>query len=426
MKREEHKAQVGTGILHFAICTLFFALTINGQEWTRFRGPNGQGISNATTIPDKWTEADYNWKTELPGIGHSSPVIWGDKVFLLSANPDRATRFVLCINASDGAILWNVSYPTSTYHLHAQNSYASSTPAVDADHVYVAWATPDKLELKALDHAGKEAWTLDLGRWVSQHGFAQSPMLYGNLVILHNSQQTGRLRPGQAKGDSSMIAFDRMTGKEVWRTRLIGMWNDYAVPCIRKTNDGRDELICTSQLNGVFGLDPTTGEFIWEVKKVFSRRVCCSPVLAGDLVIGGSGRASSGEHIVAVRPGLEPELLYQDKRFAPYVCTMLAHGNLLFAVSDRGICSCRDVETGELYWRERIGGNYSGSPVIVRDKIYCIDQDGLVVVLQADKEFKEISRNPLGEPSRATPAVSGGRMYLRTYSHLISIGGHSE
>src|SRR5262249_10270471 len=166
------------------------------------RGPNGTGQSEATTIPSSWSENDYLWKVELPGVGHSSPVLWGERIFLLSADPQRGTRYVLCLSASDGRMLWKKDYPASTHQVHQQNSLASSTPTVDGERVYCAWATPDEVTLLALTHDGEEAWRANLGPFVSMHGFGASPILVDDLVVITNDQDA----------DSFLIAFDRASG----------------------------------------------------------------------------------------------------------------------------------------------------------------------------------------------------------------------
>ena len=399
------------------------------QNWTRFRGPNGTGASEATTIPVKWSEADYNWQAKLPGLGHSSPCVWGDKVFVLSADPDTATRYMLCYDANSGKQLWQRDFKSEKHHLHVRSSYASSSPAVDKERVYVGWSTPKVTTFKAFDHDGHEAWTLDLGPWQSQHGFGASPVLYKDLVILHDSQQANQLKEGEKPGKSFMLAFDRKTGKERWRTPLVSMNVCYSVPFIYTNKNGQDELICISTGNGVFSLDPLTGERNWAFEGAFDKRTVGSPILAGGLILGGTGSgAYSSNYIVAVKPGNPPELAYQIKNSskfkAPYVPSLIAKGDAVYCLYDRGFAACIDAPTGKINWFKRSGANFSGSPVRVRDKIYCIDEDGVVWVIAADeKEYKVLAKNPLGEPSRSTPAVAGGKLFLRTYSHLFCIGG---
>lgn len=411
-------------LLSFCFCLPLFA-NAWAQEWTRFRGPNGAGQSDAQGIPTKWTLEECNWRVKLPGTGHSSPVVWKDKVFLLSADPETATRYCICLHAATGQTAWTREFPTKPHRLHQFSSYASATPAVDADQVYFAWSDPEKTTLIAFDHNGATRWELDLGRWVSQHGFGTSPVLYEDMVILFNSQDNAeKLPPGEPGGESHMMAFDRRSGMERWRTPMQSTIVSYSVPFIHQPEGGKPELICTSTAEGVFSLDPHTGERNWAVPG-FTMRTVSSPVIAGGLVFGTAGSGGGGNHLLAVRPGKNAELAYKIDRQANYVPSTIAHGDLVFLWSDKGIVTCIDAATGAEHWQERVGGDYFGSPIRVGDRLYCMNDDGEAVVLAAGKKFQELARNPLGEASHSTPAVSGGRMYLRTYSHLISVGGKS-
>jgi len=387
-----------------------------GENWTRFRGPNGTGASEAEGIPVTWTEADYNWKIELPGGGNSSPVVWGERVFITSGDPKTGDQVVLCLNAEAGRTIWEKRLPSSPHHLHSRNSYASSTPAVDAERLYVAWASPDKYRLAALDHGGNLVWEIELGPFDSQHGFGTSPIVVGEMVIIGSEQ----------KGPNSfLLAVDRRTGETKWKTPREYRRTAYSTPCVREKEDGETELIFNSGANGITGVDPQTGEVNWQIK-VFDKRSVSSPICVGGLAFGSCGSGGGGNYVVAVRPGgegKEPEVAYKIAKSAPYVPTPVAYGDLVFLWYDKGVASCIEAGTGEIHWQERVSGNYSGSPVRVEDRIYCISDEGECVVLAADKEFKLLARNDLGERSRATPAVAGGRMYLRTYGHLMSIGG---
>jgi outer membrane protein assembly factor BamB len=394
------------------------------QEWTRFRGPNGLGLSPATNLPAKWTEADYHWKTALPGQGHSSPVLWGDKIFLMSADAATATRFVLCLSAADGRELWRRQYESQTHRIHSRNTFGSCTPAVDAERVYVAWSTPDRLTLLALDHDGKDVWDLDLGPVVSEHGFGMSPMLYQDLVILSNSQQAEELEPGEQPGKSSMLAFEAKTGKLRWNQPRVSSRVCFSTPCIYQPAGGVPELICTSTSDGVFSLDPLTGQENWKTPGTLTMRVVSSPLIAEGLIFGSVGSGGGGNTITAVRPGSKPEVAYTIKANASYVPTLVAQNGLLFIFNDKGVVSCADVATGEIHWRERLTRGFSGSPVIGDGKVYIIDDDGDVHVIAVAKEYQLLASNPLGEPSRSTPAIAGGRLYFRTLSHLVSVGGN--
>lgn len=156
------------------------------DEWTRFRGPNGTGISHATGIPIKWADTDYKWKATLPGAGHSSPVLWGDRLFLTCGDKETAQRIILCLKAGDGSTLWEKRCDSAATVVNKDNSLASSTPAVDADHVYTTWTTREETILLALDHAGKEVWRRNFGEFISEHGSGVSPIVVGDLVVLPN------------------------------------------------------------------------------------------------------------------------------------------------------------------------------------------------------------------------------------------------
>lgn len=402
---------------------VFSVATASAQDWTRFRGPNGEGASEVKTIPGKWTDSDYNWKIDLPGIGHSSPAIWGDRIFLLSAHPESATRYVLCYSAQDGRQVWKQDYATKPHHLHARSSYASCSPAVDAQQVYVAWSDPDHTWLRALTHEGKEVWSVDFGPWVSQHGFGSSPMLYDDLVILSCSQEPSKLKDTPEPYESFVVAVERSTGKVRWKTPRKIDTTTYSVPCLHKRADGKDEIICCSTAEGMFALDPKTGSENWAVK-AFDKRTVSSPFKAGSLLFGTTGSGGGGNYVAAISVQGEPKVAYEIRKEAPYVPAPVARGELLFLWSDKGIVTCVSVADGQQVWQKRVNGaSLSGSPIRVDDKLYAITEEGEVIVLSATREFAEIGRMPLGDPSRSTPAVSGGRMYLRTYSKLFSIGG---
>lgn len=399
------------------------ASSASAQEWTRFRGPNGSGESEASTIPDQWTENELNWKAELPGVGHGSPVIWGEKVFLLSADPKTATRYVLCINAADGKEVWRREYPGVVHHLHNRSSFASSTPCVEENRVYVAWSDPEHTRLMALDHAGNELWGKNLGPWVSQHGFGTSPIIHDDMVIVTCSQEPSKRPDSPEPKASFVVALDKQTGDIRWRTERGIDTTSYSVPCIRKNEAGQDEIVCCSTAEGMFALDPKTGKENWSLG-VFDKRTVSSPQLVAGLIFGTTGSGGGGNYVVAIKPGSPPKVEYEIRQQAPYVPTPIARGDLLFLWEDKsGFVTCVEAATGEEIWQERLNVPFSGSPVRAGDKMFCVTEDGTVVCVAAEREFQELGRTPLGEECRSTPAIAGGRLYVRTVSHLHSVGG---
>ena len=381
-------------------------------DWTRFRGPNGTGESEAATVPGMWTEKDYNWRVTLPGVGHSSPVHWGDKIFLTAAESKGTVRIVLCLNAADGSIVWRKDFPSVGHQLHNQNSFASSTPAVDAEHVYVIWTTPDQYSVHALNHDGSPAWQCNLGSYSSQHGSGTSPVVYQDLVVVGNEQD----------GDSSLVAIDRKSGDQRWRVPRKTGTVAYSTPCVYQPPQGPAELIFNSQAHGITSINPKDGATNWEID-VFDKRSVSSPIVVAGLVFGSCGSGTGGNYVVAVKPGKNPQVAYKVDKTAPYVPTSVAKGDLAFLWSDGGVVTCIDATNGKVLWQKRVGGSFSGSPIRVADKVYCVSSEGECVVVAATDNYELIGRNPLGETCRSTPSVSDGRLYLRTQSHLISLGG---
>lgn len=396
--------------------------SVQGQNWTRFRGPNGQGISDAKTIPAKWTQDDYNWKVKLPGGGHGSPVIWKNKVFLTCEDSESSGGLLLALDASDGHLIWSERFKLTDYRHHRDNCLAVTTPVVDADYVYVLWQTRDEAILAAVDHNGNEIWKRTYPGIYSRFGPGCSPMLFEDIVVF-----THEHREGPHDFESVWIAVDRKTGRDRWTITRDNSKISYSTPCVYSMVGAAPQLIFTSHSHGITSLDPSTGDVLWELESVLPNRVVSSPVVTGDIIIGACGRGAAGVQLVAVRAkskSKEPELIYTLKRkFAPYVPTSLVKDGLLFLFHDQGDVSCLRLETGEALWSERPGGKFYGSPVWVNGLIYCINREGEVLIIKAAPTYELVGIYPLGEPSQATPAIAGGRMYLRTYSHLISIGG---
>jgi outer membrane protein assembly factor BamB len=416
------------------IIVLTFALTLRApwgqaQEWSRFRGPNGTGISHASTVPTKITGSDLNWKVELPGTGHSSPVLWGERIFLTTTGDKLGGLFVLCLNAKDGRLLWRRDFALTPFARHEFNSFASSTPAVDGERVYVVWNEPEHLRLAALDHDGQPVWQRDFGPFVSQHGCGISPVVCGNKVILGNEQDDVKfVRETTRSGKSFVVAVDATTGRTLWQTPRQSAVVAYSTPCVYEPKNGTPSLIFNSQGHGIYAVDPDTGHVLWDYAQAFDKRSVSSPIIAGDIILGSCGSGGGGSFVTAIRAGdakagRKPELAYQMKKSAPYVPTGLVAGNLVWFWSDGGIVTCLDAPTGSIRYQERVGGSYFGSPVWVEGRLFCISTAGELVVLEASDRFNLLHRFPLNELCHSTPAVALGRMFIHTEKHLISLGG---
>ena len=393
----------------------FTAATATAQEWTRFRGPNGSGLSPATMLPVQWTEKDYHWKVKLPGRGHSSPVLWGQRVFVTCGEDKTGRRLVVCLRAGDGKQLWLREFPALSHRQHEDSSYASATPALDKDRVYVTFANPKEYLVAAFTHDGKEQWRQDLGPFRASHGFGASPIVHEDLLIVPDDQD----------GPSSLVALEGATGKIRWKVERRSKYG-YATPCVYQPRGRPAELIVVSYDQGIMGIDPATGRTRWE-RDVFSKAhvesAIASPIVAGDLVVGTSGYLGVKYEVVALKPyaNKKSEPLYRLERGVPLVPTPLIKDDLLFLWNDRGIVTCADVHTGKVFWQERVPGSFYGSPVCAGKHLYCMSRQGEVVVLAASKTFELVARNGLGEGSHSTPALAGGAMYLRTFGYLCCV-----
>jgi outer membrane protein assembly factor BamB len=396
--------------------TLVLLVSAHAQEWPRFRGPNGSGIGQAQGLPVQWTEKDYRWRVTLPGVGHSSPVINGQRVFITSGDESDGTVHLLCLSTVDGHTLWQGKIPSQKFPKNASNSYGSSTPALDARRLYLAWATPEHYRLAAFDQAtGRELWRNDLGPYEAEHGFGVSPIVVGDLVIATNEQN----------GPSSVLAYDSATGKPRWKADRRTEKTAYSTPCLFQPPQGPAQLIVTSWAHGVSSLDPQTGRSNWELP-VFKLRVVGSPLVAGGLVFGHC-KGGAGKQMCAVRPPAgkdqQPEVVYEMKRQLPYATTPVADATRLYLFGDDGIVSARALADGKLLWQERTGLKFFGSPILACGRLYCIARDGQCAVLKASERYELLAKVNLGAPSHATPAVAGNTLYLRTVSHLMALPG---
>lgn len=395
------------------------------SNWSRFRGPNGSGIGQGD-IPAKWGETDFNWKVKLPGGGNSSPVVWGDRIFLTCADDQTGEEMVVCLNASDGQVRWNRQFASHSFNHNPYNSYASGTCAADEKHVFACWSTPQSLTLLALDHDGNELWKKDLGPFISQHGGGQSPMVFEGLVILTDDQEGPH---------SCLFAFHEDSGELAWKVdRKPSNKFSAATPCVFRPRSGPAQLIFASKSEGLTAIDPKTGTRVWELPGVFDSRPVASPYVAGGLIFASCGDGPSGHQFVVARPsadGKSATVAYGFHRGVPYVPTSIVKDGLLYYVTDNGVLTCAQADTGKQIWRERLDDNFFGSFVCAGDKLFLLSKEGNAFVFRAGRKFDLLAQNKLDweqdeqhPPLCTTPAIAGGRMYVRTYTHLASIGGN--
>jgi len=349
--------------------SLSFALSATAREWSQFRGPNGQGHSDAKNLPTTFEEGDLAWKIELPGKGPSSPVFWKDNLYLTVSGEDgsggeEGTRGVVCLDATSGKQKWKKDYDFTTYRHHKHNDFASSSPCADDQGIYITWTDSKSREVFSLDHEGKERWRVNLGSYYVNHGSGGSPIVLGDVVVIVNDVELDE------KGRRFLVGLNRETGKEVWRTELkIGGKAGFYTPTIYTPEKGGPQIVGASTMDGVFGLDPKNGKKLWG-QGTFSYRTVAQPLLAGERIFVSAGSGGGGKESAWVTPGNEANNWKARssgslRKNLPYVVSPVADKELLYLWGDRGILTAIDIENfpKEVY-AERVGErmNFYASP----------------------------------------------------------------
>ena len=418
--------------MRFFALLFFVSGSLHAENWPGWRGQSGDGISTETGIPTRWSGTEnIAWKVTIPGNGHSSPVVWGNRVFLTSCLPEKEQRILLCLDRNTGKTLWKdvvLNSPLET--IHPLNSRASGTPATDGQHVFVAFMmaddrkipapnvgtprmiTPGSLISAAYDMEGKQKWKINVGNFVSAHGFNTCPVLFEDLVILN----------GDHDGDAYLVALDRKTGKERWRTQRENNTRSYVTPIIREI-DERTQMILSGSLC-VASYNPRNGKRHWIINGPTEQFVA-SVVYNGEYVFVTSGYPE--RHIVAIRPDgsgnvTDTHVAWRTNRGAAYVPSPIIVGPYLLVVADSGIASCFDARTGKRHWMERLPGGHSPSTVSADGLVYFTSDRGVTTIVRPGKTFNLIAQNELGEQISASPAISQGQFFLRTHQHLYCIG----
>ena len=383
-------------------------------NWPRFRGPNGTGEVEDKNLPITFGETENRlWKTAIPGVGHSSPVIWGESLFLQSASKDASERWLICVDTKDGSIRWKTIVPGGKGTIHQLNSLASSTPATDGERVYSLFWDGKKIAMFAHDFKGNQVWHRDLGDFESQHGVGHSPMVYDGKVIFANDQD----------GKAVLIALDAKTGEIAWETNRKAFRACYSTPFVMQKGDAPAELIVASTA-GITSYDPKKGDENWNYTWKFTSskplRTVASPSMADGIIYINSGDGDGSRDTIAVKVGSKgadtsKNLLWEAKKTFPYVPTMLAHGENLFWVNDNGLAGCTVGATGKEVWSERLGEKVTASPILVNGNIYAVSNAGDVYVFAASVSLicsaraasaKRCTPRP---PSRMASCSSAGR-----------------
>ena len=385
------------------------------KYWARWRGPSGQGLANGTGYPDTWSATqNVAWKVPVPGSGNSSPIVWGDRIFLTTAYDNGRRMAIVAFRRSDGQKMWEAFAPEgkTPYGNHYKNGYASATAATDGQRVYASFGPRG---LVAVDMDGKVVWHRDLGRMDAYHGTAGSPLLYKDRLILYQDQFN----------DSFVAAFDTRTGRELWRTRRDAQVG-WGTPIAVRVGD-HDEIIVSSQWT-VRAYNPDSGAELWNCKGT-TDEVIPTPVVGYGMVFCSSGRAGP---TLAIRPGgkgdvTRTHVAWTSPRGSPFVPSPILYGEHLYMINDMAsIVTCLEAMTGKVLFQSRLGvaqrEGFSASPVAVDGKVFFTNDEGETFVLKAGPTFEMLHVNKLDESTLATPALVDGRWYFRTDRNLIAIG----
>jgi outer membrane protein assembly factor BamB len=415
------------------------------QNWPAFRGDNAGGVAATAQPPAAWdvsSSRNIRWTRSIPGVGHSSPIVWGNRVYVTTAVPleqtrdemklgdsssagiDAATDVVrhswrlYAVDRETGRVVWERAAHEGVPRIkrHVKASHASATPATNGRHIVALFGSEG---LFCFDVAGKLLWKQDLGVMdvglvddpSYQWGPASSPIIIDNLVIVQNDRHK----------DSYLVAFDLATGKEAWRSPR-DEWPAWSTPALLR-GSARAELV-TNSPHFIRGHDPRTGRELWRIEDPKGEVKVVTPVASDGLVIVTGGYPSGGRPIYAIRPG--GEVAWQTENGSPYTPTPIVYDGVLYVLRDNGVVTAYDVKTGGRIYQQRLAtgtGGFSASPVAAGGRIYFTSEDGDVYVIRAGRTFELLGRNQMGQVCMATPAISGNMLIVRTRSTLYGIGG---
>ncbi len=407
------------------VCILLLVPVSLAENWPGFRGPTRQGISKEVNLPITWSATEnIAWKVAIDGKGWSSPIVWGDRVFVTTATEDGKSYRLASIDRKTGAILWNheVLRPSAVAG-HANNTYATATPVTDGSSVFVLAADGT---IAAVSFEGKILWKYQEFEYFSEHGLGMSPILYEDIVIvaLDHTNPGSNNKPGlyDPWDKAVIVALDKTSGRVCWKGKRGMSRIGYAVPTILKVG-GIDQLISPAG-DVVQGFDAKTGQLIWTAANPGYSTVP-SPVIGEGLVFACSGFVDGV--LRAVRPDgrgnvTATHIAWETQDDVPRIPSLLYVKPHLYSITESGVLRCLEAATGKEIYRQRIGGKYSASPVWADGKIYLLSEQGRTFVIENGDAYVLVAQNELNEKCCASPAISQGNLFIRSEKTLFCIG----
>jgi outer membrane protein assembly factor BamB len=409
------------GPLPFVVLLAGFVASVTAQAepWPGWRGPRGDGTCIEPNAPTNWDVSHALWKTEIPGRGHASAIVWGNRVCTVTGLAATKERVLLCLDRASGKIVWQQTVVQGPLEpLNKENSHASGTPATDGDRVYVAFRVGDDIVVAAHDLAsGKQLWLVRPGTHTGEWGFSNEPVLFEDRVILD----------GDSKGDSFLVALRRTDGKTLWRVPRAHKGISYSAPLVREMA-GRTQLVqCGDRC--VTGFDPDTGRQLWTVDGP-SEEFVATPTYSEKAGLVFISSSWPKQILLAIRPDgsgnvTQTHVVWRDTKGAPYVPSLLVAGDFLLSISNAGIAFCHEAATGKVLWQERLGRHHA-SPVLAGGLVFFINDDGRINVVKPGVRFERVAQYELGEPCYASPAISDGQVFLRGFQHLFCLGRKAD
>jgi outer membrane protein assembly factor BamB len=409
-------------IVRSLIVVLLLCASAAASDWPQFRGPGGNGVSDARNVPIEWSSSEnVAWKTPIPGEGWSSPVLASGKLYLTSAvagdDEEAVSLRAICIDAADGRVVWNVETlsadPKTAAQVHTKNRRASSTPVVDNGRLFVHFG---HMGTAALDLNGQVLWQQQRVKYKPVHGNGGSPALVDGLLVFSCD----------GAADPFVVALDQASGEERWRTPRntpASKTFSFSTPIVIPVDGAQQVISAGSGFVGAY--DPHDGREIWRVGYGEGYSVVPRPVFANGLLYVATG--FNRARLLAIDPtaangGANDPVVWLYERGVSLTPSLVVVENEVYLVADNGVASCLDARTGKVHWTERLEGGFSSSPVFAEGRVYFVNEEGTTYVVRADTTYNLLATNDLEEQALASPAVTDGAMFIRTAEHLWRIG----
>ncbi|HVK58423.1 MAG TPA: PQQ-binding-like beta-propeller repeat protein [Candidatus Kapabacteria bacterium] len=422
-------------IFLFALFSTLFASNAANTTWPEYRGPTGQGIvRDGAQLPLEWSDSkNTTWKTPVHGRAWSSPVSDGERIWVSTANTNGTELSALCVDFHSGKIVHDLKlfHVEAPQYAHPFNTYASPTPVIDGDRVYITFGSPGTACLDI--RSGEVLWERRDLECNHFRGAGSSPIIYKNLLIMNFDGSDFQF----------VIALDKTTGKTIWKTNRSldfkdltpegkpaadGDWRKaFSTPLVH--NFGEGDLLISHGSKALYGYEPATGKELWFVEEQKTHSGSGRPIVGHGMIFVSMGHSKS--ELWAVKPGghqnvTESHVAWKVKRNVPTRSSAVLGGDYIYMMDDGGIATCLKAKSGEQLWNERVGGNYSAAPLITGDRVYFFSEDGRAFVLQAGSAYKVLATNTLGDGFMATPAVIGNSLILRSRTQLYRIDNQTK